>query len=397
MRKLSKSFLNENKYGIKMENYKPTWAEIDLDKFNRNISKIRQKIPKSTKLYAVIKANGYGCGSVMLAKEGNADGYCVARLDEAVELRENSIAKEIIVLGYIPDEDIKTIFRYDLTPVVYFRDFADLLDEKAKEFGKEIRVHAKIDTGMHRLGVNADDALDFLDYIMKKKHLKLSGVFSHFSVADEADKSYTEWQFSRLKKIIDKLKGKDIMFHTANSAAIIDLENTYLNMVRAGIMIYGLYPSDEVMKQNIRLEPILSLKTTVAYVKYVEQGSSVSYVRTYKAKKRTKIVTLPIGYADGYNRLLSNKGEVLISGKRYPVAGNVCMDMIMADVGDDDIRIGDEAVLIGKQGDEEIIIEEIAKKTGTINYEVQCAISRRVPRAYLKGNKIIEVKKYLGA
>lgn len=379
-----------------MENYRPTWAEIDLDKFSRNLSRIKNRIGKNTKLYAVIKANGYGCGSVALAHEAEADGFCVARLDEGIELRKNDITKPVLVLGYIPEEDIENIFRYNLVPVVYYKEFADALDEKAKEKKTKLKVHVKIDTGMHRLGVNADDALDFLDYVMKKNNLAVEGIFSHFSVADEADKAYTEWQFSRLKKIIEKMKGKDIIFHTANSAAIIDMQNTYLNMVRAGIMIYGLYPSDEVIKGNVELEPILSFKTTVAYVKEVEAGSSISYVRTYKTSKRTKIVTLPVGYADGYNRLLSNKGEVLIKGKRYPVVGNVCMDMIMAEVGDDDINIGDEVVLIGSQGNESITIEEVAKKIGTINYEVQCAINKRVPRVYIKSGNIINVIKYMG-
>ncbi len=383
-----------------MAGYKPTWLEINLDNYIYNLSQIRKKIGASRKLFAVVKANGYGCGSVMLAKHSNADGFAVARLDEAIELRKNSISKQIIVLGYIPEEDIDEIIKYNITPVAYSSDFLYKLDKKARLYNKKARVHIKIDTGMHRLGINADNAISFIkrNFYSSSQRLQniiLEGIMTHFSVADEADKSYTEWQFSRFKKIIDEFKEKNIMFHTANSATIIDLENMYLDGVRAGIMIYGLYPSDEVVKENIRIKPVCSFKTSVAFVKKVKPGSSISYVRTYTTNKETKIATLPVGYADGYNRLLSNKGEVLIKGKRYPVVGNICMDMCMVDIGNDDIKIGDEAVLIGKQGNDEITIEEIAKKINTINYEVQCSISRRVPRVYIKENKIINVVKYL--
>ncbi|MBU0757930.1 MAG: alanine racemase, partial [Nanoarchaeota archaeon] len=298
----------------------------------------------------------------------------------------------------LPKNSIKEVIASNLVATVYTYDMAEAINAEAERKQRTIHIQLKIDTGMNRLGIKPEEALPLIKKIRLLKNIRLEGIFSHFSVADETDKTYTEWQFRRLQQLLDLLRKEKIDYgkvHTANSAALVDIPKTYLDYVRAGIIIYGLYPSEEVNKENLKVDPILSFKTEVAHVKIVEPGESISYVRTYTTKKRTKIITLPVGYADGYNRLLSNKGEVLINGLRHPIVGNVCMDMCMAAADmDEEIKQGDEAVLIGSQGNERIPIEELAKKTGTINYEVQCAIQKRVPRVYFKNRKLIDVVKY---
>jgi len=377
---------------------RPTRVEVNLDAIAHNIQLIRKKVTSRVKIMAVVKADGYGHGAIEVAKtaiESGADYLAVAIPEEGLELRRAGIEAPILVLGLIPPEKVQVIVEHNLTQTICTKELAEALSAKAQELDRVAKVHVKVDTGMGRIGVLPEDVVNFIKQISNLKGIRIEGIFTHFSEADKKDKTFTELQIARFKQIITKLERIGIQIpikHAANSAGILDLPSSYFDLVRPGIMIYGLYPSKEII-HTLNLKPAMSFKTAVAYLKTVPPRTPISYGRTFITQKESVIATLPVGYADGYNRLLSNKGEVLIRGRRAPVVGRVCMDMTVVDVSHiPGVRVGDEVVLFGKQGDDEISIDEVAYKINTINYEVVCNIGKRVPRIYLKDGKKVGIK-----
>lgn len=370
---------------------RPAWAEVDLSAVAHNFREIRRITKPETKIMAVVKANAYGHGALEISKtvlaEG-ADRLAVAILNEARELRGAGITAPILILGYTPPEQLAGTVELDICQTVYTWEAAKTLSEAASGLHKTARLHIKVDTGMNRIGFATDDAgVDIIARISELPNLEAEGIWTHFAVADVADKEFTRTQFARFYALVEKLERKGInipLKHVCNSAGLIDLPEYHLDMVRTGIALYGLYPSGEVDKNRLHLRPALSLKARVAHVQPVRAGSTVSYGRTFTVQNDTVIATVPIGYADGYTRSYSNKSEVLIHGRRAPVAGRVCMDQFMVDAGHiDGVAGGDEIVLIGRQGDEEITADELARLLGTINYEITCMIGARVPRIYV--------------
>ncbi|HWQ30517.1 MAG TPA: alanine racemase, partial [Negativicutes bacterium] len=306
----------------------------------------------------------------------------------------------ILILGYTDGERAEEIISNELEQAVYSWELAEAISKEAVKQGKTAKIHIKIDSGMGRIGLQPNrDAVQLIKKISQLPNIAIEGIFTHFAVADAADKTYTEGQyekFSWICKELDKENVKINVRHCANSATIIDLPDMHFNMVRAGIILYGLEPSDEVMLDRIELRQAMSLKVRITHVKEIEAGQSVSYGRKFIADKKTKIASLPIGYADGYTRMLSGKAEALVKGKRVPVVGRICMDQCMIDVTDiDDVKVGDEVVLFGKQDGAFISIDELAAKLGTINYEIVCMIGKRVPRVYIKDGKIVDVMNYI--
>lgn len=368
----------------------PAWAEIDLGAIAHNIREIRSATSPDAKIMAVVKANGYGHGSVEVSRTALANGASwlgVARVAEGVALREAGIGAPVLVMGYTTPEQAEDAVRYDLSQAVYTTAMAEMMTVAARTSGRKAKVHVKVDTGMGRLGWRGPTTVPEILALAKISNLEIEGVFSHFAAADAADKSYTVKQFERFLEGLAELRKNGLevpLRHIANSAAIIDLPETHLDLVRAGIALYGLYPSDEVDKTRVELRPAMSFKARVALVKEVPAGSSVSYGCTFTTGRRSVIATLPAGYADGYPRLLSSRGEALLHGQRAPVVGRVCMDQLMVDVSHiPGVKIGDEAVLFGRQGEGEITADEVASKLGTINYEVVCLVSGRVPRVFV--------------
>lgn len=383
---------------------RPTWAEINLDNLRHNIMEIKRITSSATRLCAIVKADGYGHGAVEVAREALACGVSylgVAFLDEAVELRENGITSPILILGFTPENLFDRILEYNITQTVYNFNSAVTLSEYALKRNKKAKVHIKIDTGMSRIGFCPETCTtaEFKKLILLQG-LEIEGIFTHFARADERDRSCTNGQFHIFTEVVNAIEESGYKIpikHVANSAGILQYPETHLDMVRPGIILYGLYPSGEVTKNLISLKPVMSLKTRVSNVKVLPKGRAISYGGTFITQRQSVVATLPVGYADGYSRLLSSKAHVLIKGQRAPVVGRICMDQCMVDVTDvrGSVSIGDEAVLIGDDGNHRISAEEIAKLTGTINYEVVCGISKRVPRVYISGGKIIKVKNLL--
>ncbi len=366
-----------------------TWAEVDLDAIAFNCRQIKEWIEEETELMAVVKANAYGHGAVPVAKvalRSGASRLAVARTLEGVQLRQAGIEAPILILGYTLPSEAEAIVRYDLTPTVTTREGASALSETASRQGKTIPIHVKVDTGMGRLGLLPHEVVDFIKGLADFPNLRLEGLFTHFSVADEADKSYTYRQFAIYQQVLAELRDEGIHIpirHVCNSAATLDLPEMHLDMVRCGIAIYGLYPSPEV-NHSIPLRPAMTLKSHVARVRTLPAGSSISYGRTYITTRPTTVALVPVGYGDGYHRLLSNRGEVLIRGKRAPIVGRVCMDQFVVDVSDiEGVQLNDEVVVFGRQGEEEIGVEEVAAWAETINYEVVTSLLPRVRRVYL--------------
>ena len=367
--------------------YRPTFAEIDLGAIRHNLRQIRNRVDKDIKILAIVKADAYGHGmkkvSQAVAREG-IDYFGVASLDEARTLREAGIKKNIIVLGAILPGEAEGVLRFNVIQTVSDLAIARLLSQLAQSKKRIIKVHAKIDTGMGRLGVWHKDAVNFVKKLASLKNIKVDGIFTHFPSAED-DKVFTRNQLRDFKSLIEELlrHGIDIPIkHTSNSMAVIDFKDSHMNMVRPGLIMYGLHPRSDLAKK-LRLRPALRLKTKVVYVKPVSRGRSISYGRTYVTKKDTNIATIPVGYGDGYSRDLSNRGHVLIKGRRLPIVGRVCMDMSMVDAGRSrTVKPGDDVVLIGKQGKDAVTVEEIARLSNTIPYEVVCNIGRRVPRIY---------------
>ena len=378
-------------------------ALIDLDALEYNIKSIRKKTPEGTGIIGVIKADAYGHGSVEVAQvllENGADWFAVAVVDEGLNLRKHGINAPILLLGYTPELRFEDVINNGFIQTMYSYEMAEKLSKTAVRLGKTAVVHIKIDTGMGRIGYRVnDEAADEIVRISKLPGIEVNGMFTHFAASDEADKAYTNMQFERFMKMDKMLKDRGLNIpirHAANSAAIMDIDSMMLNMVRPGIILYGAYPSDEVVKENLDLRPVMSIKTHVSFVKEVEKGDCISYGRTYTAPDKRKIATIPVGYADGFIRAYAKDGKVLIKGKFAPIVGRICMDQFMVDVTDiDDVKINDEVVLMGTQGENSITADDIAKVLNTINYEVFCTLSKRVPRQYIRNGKVTETVKYV--
>jgi len=378
-------------------NYRPTRAEIDLDLLGANYGAFRRRLPEGIKLLACVKANAYGHGAVPISRELEklgADYLSVAFLDEALELRNAGITLPILVLGYTPPQGVRTAWEHDITINVFSGEVLDTIATlDPVEFTNKLKVHIKIDSGMGRLGLQpGEEAVDFIRRAMQIPHVEVEGMFTHFATADERDKSYTLKQYERFQGVVDALRNQELhipIIHTGNSAVAIDVPEVTCQMARIGIALYGLYPSDEVTKEHIQLKPILSLKTQAVWVKTVPTGSAISYGAKYITDGDERIATLPIGYADGYSRMMSHKAQVLIRGRRVPVVGTICMDQCMVSLqtlaeNAEEIQAGEEVVLIGQQSGEEITAEELADLLGTINYELVCMMANRVTRVYTR-------------
>lgn len=366
---------------------RPTVASIDLDAIAFNLQQVKKRVYPA-KVMAVVKANAYGHGAVPVARRAlqeGADFLAVALLEEGIELRRAGISAPILVFGGFFPEQIREFLHYNLQFTFYSEEYLPALREAAGEMKKKPHVHIKVDTGMGRVGLNPKQALEFITRVRNTPEIDLVGLYTHFATSDERDKSYAKLQLQRFRELISRLKQRGInipLKHAANSGAILDMPDAYFDMVRPGIMLYGYYPSTETT-ESTPLKPAMTFKSKVLFVKKVEAGTSVSYGRKYIAKKKTKIAAIPVGYADGYNRLLTNTGFVSIRGKNYPVAGRVCMDQILVDVGPDSpAEMGDEAVLFGPGYGDKVAVPFLCEKLSTIPYEVCCRVSSRVPRVY---------------
>ena len=345
-------------------------------------------VADGVKTMAIVKANAYGHGDVRVARvleEMGCEYFGVAMVEEGIRLREGGIEAPVVVLGGIFNDQVRAIFDYDLTPVVYDLDTVERIDSLAGKRAVVKDIHVKIDTGMGRLGILPHQIGAFFSTLKGYDNIRVEGVLSHFSEMDQEDKGYSHRQLSTFVDALDRIKGlgyNPSLVHMANSAAIVEFRESHFNLIRPGIMLYGSYPSKR-FSDRIHLKPVMTLKTCLVYLKKLPSGFPVSYGRTYVTKKESTIGILPIGYGDGLPRRLSGRGEVLVRGKRVPIVGMVCMDFTMCDLTDvDDARVGDEVVIIGSQGDDTITVEEMAERTGTITYEIFCNISTRVPRLY---------------
>ena len=381
---------------------RPVWAEIDLDKAAYNMKNIK-KLVKDKEVIAVVKADCYGHGADDLAPvflENGASRLAVAILTEGIELRKKNITAPIMILGYTPLELGEELINNDIEQTVYDLEYAKKLSNIAERLGKKAKIHIALDTGMGRIGfIPNEESIEAVEKIASLNGIEIIGIFTHFSTADEYDKTYTNEQFKKIKNFISELEKRNInipLKHVSNSGAIMDMPETYLDAVRAGIILYGYYPSNEVNKEKLDIKPILTLKTTVSHVKEVEEGTSISYGRTFITERKSKIATIPIGYADGYSRLLSGKAKVIINGKFAPVVGRICMDQCMIDVTDiGEVKVGDEVILLGEEGNLKFNADDFAEIMGTINYEITCMLKQRIPRVYIKEGKVVNVKNYI--
>lgn len=368
-------------------------AEIDLDAMTYNLEHIKKNLAPGTQVIAVLKADGYGHGAVPLARRIQKDpeiwGIAVATVEEGEELRNAGITKPILILGYTYQEDYQKIANLDFRPAVFKLSMAKELSKAALEAGKTLKIHIKIDTGMTRIGYRdvKKDVPEILE-ISKLPGLDIEGIFTHFARADEADKTPALVQYEKFQEFIRALEQEGLhipMKHCSNSAGIIRMQEANLDAVRAGIILYGLYPSKEVEREPVPLKPLMSLRSHIAYIKTVEPGAEISYGGIFTTVRETRVATIPVGYADGYPRGLSNKGSVLIRGKRAPILGRVCMDQFMVDVTEiPEAEELDQVTLLGKDGEDCITMEELGELSGRFNYEFACCISKRVPRVYLE-------------
>lgn len=366
--------------------YRPTWAEIDLKAIEYNYRAIKKALAKHVKMMAVVKANAYGHGSIEVSRvlEKIGVNYLgVATIDEAVALRENGVKTPILVLGAAFPHEARVAAKYDITLTLCSRELLSAIIAE----NLNVKVHIKVDTGMGRIGVWHEDAVEFVHMVkMETDKIEIEGIYTHFSVAAR-DNFFTQYQIDSFNNVVKRLEEGGInipLKHAANSIATIDRKTSHLNLVRPGLIIYGVYPKRN-FPRLIKLKPAFSLKSRISFLKDVPSGRSISYGRMYITQKPTKIATLPIGYADGYGRILSGKADVLVKGEYAPVVGRVTMDQIMLDVGHiRNVEVGDEVVLIGKQRRKEIKIEELSRHAGTIPYEVLTGVTWRVPRVYIK-------------
>ena len=374
-----------------------TYAAIDLDALDRNIRAMQDRIGPSVELIPVIKANAYGHGAVPVGRAALVSGVkrlAVARPDEGVQLRRAGIEAPVLVMGYAIPAEAGLYVENHLTATVNTLDVAEALSARAARLGVTATVHLKVDTGMGRFGLLPDEVVPFAGKIGRLPHVDLEGIFTHFATSDEQDKTYVNQQLERFVHVLDELRAAGIevrLRHAANSGAILDTPEAYFDAVRSGVMTYGMYPSDQV-SHSIPLQPILSLHSHVGRVRTLPTGSTVGYGRMWTAARPTTVALIPIGYGDGYRRSLTNRGVMLIGGRRAPLIGRVSMDQIVADITDlDGVQQNDPVVLLGRQGDECLTAEELAFLAGTINYEVTTGLLPRLPRLYLRGGEVVEV------
>lgn len=381
--------------------YQRIYARINVDHIRKNVMQMKACVKPDMKILSVIKADAYGHGSVMLAKylEDLSDYYGVATIDEAVELRKSGVKKPILIIGYTDCEDFDKLLAYNITQAVYDVEECRKLSELALSQNKKAKVHIKVDTGMSRIGFPVSkEGMDAASELLTMEGLDIEGIFTHYAKADEFDKQYAHLQKERFLTFIHALEEKGVSFalkHIDNSAGTMELADDEFDMVRLGIVLYGLYPSDEV-DQSIKIYPAMSLIAHVAHIKTLPAGVGIGYGWTYVTTRETKVATVTVGYADGYPRAQSNQGRVLIHGKYAPILGRVCMDQIMIDVTDiEDVCLRDEVVLIGTDGDNTITVEEVAAPAASFNYELVCNIGRRVPRVYNLDGKDVACINYL--
>jgi len=371
-----------------------TWAEIDLDAFAFNVKAFKRYVGKSVEVIAVVKANAYGHGAVPVARialEAGARRLAVHRAIEGVELRQAGIEAPILIMGYTPPSGVEMIVKWRLTPSLISMDFARALSAQASITGSVVPVHVKLDTGMSRYGLMPEEVVEFLRLLRHLPGISVEGLFTHFATADWVDQTYTRQQLALFNQVIMATREAGIavpLIHAANSAATMMLREAHFNAVRPGIALYGMDPSSE-WPPAFEIRPALALKSLVSRVRQLPAGVGVSYGRTYVTQKPTRLALVPVGYGDGYHRILSNKGSVLIRGRRAPITGRVCMDQFVVDVSHiPGVKQDDEVVLIGKQGEECIRAEEVAALAGTINYEVTTSLLPRVRRVYRRGGEL---------
>ncbi|MDP4152196.1 MAG: alanine racemase [Bacillota bacterium] len=379
-----------------------TWAEVDLDAIVHNFQLVRGLVGSSRKIMSVIKSDAYGHGAAAVAKrliKEGTDYFAVADLDEALELRQNGIDIPILILGYTDPRCASVLAKNKIEQTVFCKRYAKELSDSAALQNCSVTVHIKADTGMNRIGFACqceeimEDCANEIEEAVKYPCLSVKGIFTHFAISDEPKKEFTKQQFERFIKLIHILEIRGVTFplrHCANSAAIINFPETYLDMVRPGIMLYGLAPSPD--SPYDKLKPAMTIKSTIAFIKTLKCGQTVSYGRTYCAEKDLKVAAIPIGYADGYPTAMSSKGKVIVSGRRTSVLGRVCMDQMIVDISDIDASQGQTVTVMGTEGDETVSADEIALIRGCINYEVVCGVARRIPRVYYEnGNQVFSV------
>lgn len=388
----------------KLESYQRVWAEVDLDAIWENMVHMKENIAENTKILAVIKTDGYGHGGVPIAKMlEQLDfmfGYAAATYEEAHVLREAGVKKPILILGYTFPYCYEELIREEIRPAVYRRDTVEELVAAAAKVGQKAKVHIKVDTGMGRIGITPDEeGLEFVRFLMGHPELEVEGIFTHFAKSDEEDKTSAYHQLALFQNFIDRIQtelGLTIpVKHCSNSAAILEMPQANMDMVRAGITTYGLYPSEEVRKDIVPLRAAMSLYSHIVYCKTIHAGQSVSYGGLFTAQKDTRVATIPVGYGDGYPRSLSGKGYVLIRGKKAPILGRVCMDQFMVDISEiPGVMEGDKVTLLGVDGTERITAEELGELSGRFNYEFVCDLGKRIPRVYRQHGEITEVRDY---
>lgn len=386
-----------------MKEYNRVCARIDLDAVEYNIEMMRRNIREGAKMLGVVKTDGYGHGAVQIAKMLSPKdymwGFAVATLDEAAVLRRAGIEKPLLVLGCIFPDQREEMIKRDIRMTLYTEEMARQVSELAVKMGKQAYIHIKLDTGMSRLGfMIGEEAAEIIERISEMPNLIMEGMYTHFAKADEIDKSFTEKQIKNYVWMKETLEERGVTFqyyHCSNSAGIIDVREANMDLVRAGISTYGLYPSEEVHKENVPLKPAMELISHVAHVKWVEAGTPVSYGGTYITDRKTKIATIPVGYGDGYPRSLSNKGYVLIHGKKAPILGRVCMDQFMVDATEiDDVKYADKVTLVGNDGDEKLPVEVLSGLSGRFNYEFVCDLGKRIPREFIRHGEVVEQMDY---
>ncbi len=381
--------------------YFRTQAKIDLDAVEYNYNNTRAKLPQGCKLLGVIKADAYGHGAVELARflENKCDFFGVACIEEAVELKKAGIKTPILILGYVAPAFYDLVVKYDIRIPVFSYDTAKALSDEAVKQGKTVPFHFCIDTGMSRIGFQVnEESADVCKQICALPNIEAEGLFSHFATADESDLTKALAQREKYKKFVEMLEGRGIQIpikHLNNSAGIMNFDE-YFDMCRMGIILYGLYPSEEVDKSLLDIKPVMSWLTHISHIKTLEAGREVSYGGTFKTTEPRVIATIPVGYADGYPRCLSNKGRVIINGQYAPIVGRVCMDQFMVDVTDvDGAELDSIVTLVGKDGDAELSMEEVSNAAYSFNYELPCRVARRVPRTYYKDGKLVKATNYM--
>lgn len=379
-----------------MKDFYRVYADVYLDRICGNIKRTREIIKEDTDICVVVKADAYGHGAIPVAKVlyPYVDTYAVATIQEALELRKAGIDKPILILGFTPKPYVKELVAHDVMTAVYNLEMAQWISKEAIQQNKIAKIHIKLDTGMSRIGFAlTEENISIIKKISQLDHLQVDGCFTHFAKADEKDLSFTKEQMDRYQTYMKRLEQEGVsikVHHISNSAGIMMMPEANLDMVRSGISTYGLYPSEEVDKSRLWLEPAMELKSYVSYVKEVEAGVGISYGGTYQTTEPTVVATIPVGYGDGYPRALSSKGNVLIHGKRAPILGRVCMDQFMVDVTNiPNVQMGDVVTLVGVDGEECISVEELGEQAQSFNYEVVCDVGKRIPRVYYyKGKKV---------